>query len=73
VPPGNGPALRADGPWALLRLFDSARLQPAAQADRFRLDFDSDGRQAQLELQASSVANPFRRAALEQFRCPDRL
>ena len=58
---------------ALLRLMDAAQLQPTAQPDRFRITFDSDGRKAVLELNASSVVNPFRRGLLDQFRCPDRL
>jgi type VI secretion system protein ImpL len=73
APPGNAAAARADGPWALLHLMDGASLVPTAQADRFKLNFDSDGRQAALELDASSVVNPFRRTALEQFRCMDQL
>ncbi|WP_179401423.1 type VI secretion system membrane subunit TssM [Burkholderia guangdongensis] len=73
APPGSGTAARADGPWALLRLMDAADLRPTAQADRFTFGFQSDGRRAQFELNASSVVNPFRRAAFEQFRCPDRL
>ena len=52
---------------------DIANLRPTGQADRFNFNFDSDGRKAEFELDASSVVNPFRRAALEQFRCPDRL
>ncbi|MGA9917831.1 MAG: type VI secretion system membrane subunit TssM [Paraburkholderia sp.] len=72
TPPGAS-AARADGPWALLHLLDDAHLQPTSQADRFRLSFESDGRRAELELDASSVVNPFRRTALEQFRCLDRL
>jgi type VI secretion system protein ImpL len=34
------------------------------------VSFDLDGRKAVYELNASSVINPFRRDALEQFRCP---
>jgi type VI secretion system protein ImpL len=73
TPPGGGSPARADGPWALLHLLDDAHLQPTSQADRFRLNFESDGRRAEFELAASSIVNPFRRGMLEQFRCPDRL
>ena len=77
---GNGqvrfeatPALRAEwqteGPWAWLRMVDRGTLAPL-QGERFRLDFDLDGHKAVYELGASSVINPFRREALEQFRCP---
>jgi len=77
---GNGqvrfeasPALRSDlrteGPWAWLRMVDRGALE-TIQGERFRLTFDFDGRKAVYELTASSVINPFRRDALEQFRCP---
>ena len=72
-PSGDASAPRADGPWALLHLMDAARLQPTAQADRFKMTFDSDGHTLVLQLDASSVTNPFRRGVFEQFRCPDRL
>lgn len=73
MPAGGSDAPRADGPWALLHLMDSANLQPAGQPDRFRMSFVSDGRRIDLELDASSVTNPFRRGVLDGFRCPDRL
>jgi type VI secretion system protein ImpL len=69
----SGDSARADGPWALLHLLDNAQLQPTAQADRFRMTFQSEGHPLVLQLDASSVTNPFRRGAFEQFRCPDRL
>jgi len=77
---GNGqvrfeatPALRSDwrteGPWAWMRMVDRGTLEPL-QGERFRLSFDLEGRKAVYELTASSVVNPFRRDALERFRCP---
>ncbi|ALL66859.1 IcmF-related protein [Paraburkholderia caribensis MBA4] len=69
----SGDSARADGPWALLHLMDNARLQPTAQADRFKMTFESDGHPLVLQLDASSVTNPFRRGVFEQFRCPERL
>ncbi|KXU83739.1 type VI secretion protein [Paraburkholderia monticola] len=65
--------LDASGPWALLHLIDTGRLEGTAQPDRYRLTLDSAGRKAVLELDATSVVNPFRRAPLEQFRCPEHL
>lgn len=76
---GNGqvrfeatPALRAEvqteGPWAWLRMVDRAGLAP--QGERFRLAFELEGHKAVYELTPASVVNPFRRDALEQFRCP---
>ena len=61
--------LRTEGPWAWLRMVDRGALEPL-QGERFRLTFDLEGRKAVYELTASSVINPFRRDALEQFRCP---
>ncbi len=67
------PALRGDyhaeGPWAWLHLLDRATVEPL-QGEHFRLSFALDGHPAVYELTASSVINPFRREAMEQFRCP---
>lgn len=72
-PAGQSASFDANGPWALLHLVDAGHLETTAQADRFRLTFDSAGRKAVVELDANSVVNPFRRAALEQFSCPTHL
>lgn len=60
--------LRGDGPWGWLRMVDRGVLAPL-QAERFRLGFSLDGRQAAYELTAGSVINPFRRVATT-FSCP---
>jgi type VI secretion system protein ImpL len=70
---GQAAPLDASGPWALLHLLDAGRLEATAQPDRYSLTLDSAGRKAVLELDATSVVNPFRRAPLEQFRCPEHL
>lgn len=62
-----------DGPWAVLRLLDTGRLESTQQADRFKLTFDSAGRKVVFELNASSVINPFKRTVFEKFRCPAHL
>ena len=68
------PALRAelatDGPWAWFRMLDKGVLEASAQGERFKLIFDLEGRKMSYQLNASSVINPFRREALEQFSCP---
>jgi type VI secretion system protein ImpL len=69
----QGAALDASGPWALLHLLDAGRFEPTAQPDRYTLTLASAGRRAVLELDATSVVNPLRRAPLEQFRCPEHL
>ncbi|NWB29683.1 type VI secretion system membrane subunit TssM [Pseudomonas gingeri] len=68
IPPLNS-LLRADGPWAWLHLVDKGVLE-SEQGENYRLTFSLDGRKVVYELRASSVINPFRRDALEQFRCP---
>ncbi|WP_332876503.1 type VI secretion system membrane subunit TssM [Massilia sp. S19_KUP03_FR1] len=62
--------LRTDGPWAWFRMIDKGTLQSSAQGERFTLTFDLDSHKMVYQLSASSVINPFRRDALEQFRCP---
>jgi type VI secretion system protein ImpL len=66
-------SLHTEGPWAWFRMLDKATVEPTAQGERYKVTFDADGRKAALELTASSVVNPFRRAVLEQFRCVDKL
>jgi type VI secretion system protein ImpL len=62
-----------EGPWAWFRMLDKAAVEATPQGERYKVSFDADGRKAALELTASSVVNPFRRATLEQFRCVDKL
>ncbi len=61
--------VKTEGPWAWLRMVDRGVLEPI-QGERFRLTVDLEGRKAVYELTASSVVNPFRGEALDQFRCP---
>lgn len=68
--PGGGSGLLFEGPWALHRMFDRARIVPTGQPERFRATFDIDGRRITLEVTAGSVANPFRMPELQQFQCP---
>ena len=51
-------------------MMDKGLLEPSAQGERYKLTFDLEGRKVIYQLSASSVINPFRREALEQFRCP---
>ena len=69
-PTGGG--LRSDGPWAWLRLLDQGQVS-GESGERFLLTFNMGGHKVSYTLRASSVINPFRRDALEQFRCPARL
>lgn len=63
--------LRADGPWGWLRMMDKAAV--SAQGELLQVTFDVEGHRVVYQLRASSVINPFRRDALEQFRCPTTL
>jgi type VI secretion system protein ImpL len=71
--PAPGTELKTDGPWAWMRMLDKGVLEPTPQAERFKLTYDIDGRKLVLDMVANSVNNPFRREALEQFRCRDSL
>lgn len=65
--------IRTDGSWAFMRMIDQGKLETTSAGERFKLHFTLDGRVVVMDLRASSVINPFNRAALEQFRCLDRL
>jgi len=69
-PAGSTAGLVQEGPWALLRLLDRAKVEPTNAPERIRATFDVDGRKAVFEVTASSVRNPFRLAELHEFRCP---
>jgi len=62
-----------DGPWAIFRMFDRAKIEATAQSERFIVTFNIEGRKAQFEVTTNSVQNPFRLLELEQFVCPNRL
>jgi len=66
-------SVHTEGPWAWFRMLDKANVEPTPQGERYKVTFDADERKATLEMTASSVINPFRRATLEQFRCVDKL
>ena len=70
---GNEYVVLQDGPWALLRVLDTAKITPSAQPDKFRISFAGAGGSATFELNASSVNNPFTLASLRSFRCPQKL
>jgi type VI secretion system protein ImpL len=73
VTPAPAAEPRTDGPWAWMRMLDKGVLEPAPQAERFKLTYDLDGHKIVFDLVASSVNNPLRREALEQFRCREHL
>ena len=69
----GGQVVEKDGPWALLRLLDAARVVPSGRPDKFRVVFTGAGGSATFDLLASSVRNPFTMSALRSFRCPAHL
>jgi type VI secretion system protein ImpL len=70
-PPSSGPGvLQASGPWALFRLFGQGTLRQAGSAERFTIAFKIGEREAEFEIRAGSVFNPFIPGMLQDFRCP---
>lgn len=67
-----GSSLATSGPWAWFHMIDKGALEATKQGELFKLNFNLDGKKVELEMQASSVFNPFKRDMLEQFRCMDR-
>jgi type VI secretion system protein ImpL len=66
----SGAALTLEGTWALFRLIDRGNPQVGAQPDRLQLVYNFGGAPVTYELRATSIYNPFRLRALEEFRCP---
>ena len=64
-PPAN---LVFEGPWALFRFLDAAATTPLNET-RYRLTVTAGGRTARLDLDASSIRNPFGDPTLGRFRC----
>lgn len=65
---GVGPAIRVEGPWALFRLLDRANVTKNSETT-FSAAFSVEGRNAEVDIQANSVRNPFARPDLFRFRC----
>ncbi|MGH8642938.1 MAG: type VI secretion system membrane subunit TssM [Gammaproteobacteria bacterium] len=61
-----------DGPWAWFRILDRSQTT-AISPDRLSVTFDVDGHQAEYELRANSVVNPFLMTELQSFLCPNTL
>lgn len=73
-PSASGRSMIAEsGPWAWFRVLDQAQMQAMDVPERFEVTLSIDNRWARYEMIARSVYNPFRLAALKEFRCPARL
>lgn len=70
---GDISGISFEGPWALFKLFDQAKINPLGSSEKFILAFDIDGRESTLELRANSAFNPFQLNELQNFRCPTQL
>jgi type VI secretion system protein ImpL len=67
---GKDTVIEQNGPWALFRLLDSAKVTSAGRPDQFTVTFTANGQSVTYQLTASSVINPFTMTAVRQFRCP---
>ena len=65
--------LVTEGPWALHRFFDRAQVSPGNAPERLTAVFNVDGKRLRFEVTTSSVLNPFRLKAMEEFECPNNL
>jgi type VI secretion system protein ImpL len=59
-----------DGPWALFRTLDKARLEGGGAPEKFIATFNIDNRKARFEVTANSVQHPIRLRELQSFACP---
>lgn len=64
--------LMAQGPWALLRLFDKGRPVGTSTPSHTQLEFSFDSRKALLDVATGSQPNPLNSAVFKGFRCPGR-
>ncbi len=71
--PSAGSGYTFNGPWALLRLLDRARVERGASPERALVSFDIEGRKARFEVRSAGPHNPLLRQDLEPFACPNKL
>ncbi len=71
--PSTGNGYTFNGPWALLRLLDRARVERGASPERALVSFDIEGRKARFEVRSAGTHNPLLRQDLEPFQCPNKL
>ena len=69
----SGARFAYDGQWALLRLFEHVRIEPAPSPGRVVLVFDVEGRRARIEAHNPNGPLAITLPELEQFQCPRRL
>ena len=59
-----------NGPWALFRLLDKAKISGSASQGRLSAEFNFDGRRAVLELNSGGLPMPLNSDVLRGFSCP---
>ncbi|MDD1629230.1 MAG: type VI secretion system membrane subunit TssM [Methylococcaceae bacterium] len=70
LPPQQGVSgISKEGPWALFRLFDEAKISRTSNPTLFIMTFKIQGREAKFELEANSAVNPFQLPDLQSFQC----
>ncbi|WP_341248081.1 type VI secretion system membrane subunit TssM [Cupriavidus pauculus] len=62
----------ANGPWALMRLIDQAKLSVASGTSQITAEFDFDGRKARFDIGMGGLPNPWTTTLLQGFHCPGR-
>jgi type VI secretion system protein ImpL len=67
---GERPSQTFDGPWAWFRLLETAQLQRVSDL-RFSLLLQAGTHQSRVDVEASSIRNPFLKTDLRQFHCDD--
>ena len=73
VQPAGPTGMYEQGPWALFRLFERVSFVPGKDREKYRAQFDIDGRKVLFDINTSSVRNPFRLQELRTFSCPNGL
>ncbi len=63
-------ARHANGAWALFRLLDDGRVEPADAPGHYLLGFRSGDREANFSVEMASANTPLDTKALQAFRCP---
>lgn len=66
----SGSGYTTEGPWALFRLFDKAKVERTAQPEKMFVTFTFDGREVRFEVTAGSVQNPYGLPEIRSFSCP---
>lgn len=65
--------LVTDGPWAIFRFFDRAKVQTGNSPEKLTATFELNDKHVTLSVSAMSVQNPLRLREISAFSCPGRL